>query len=182
MTAEEFAALFDAAEHSVFRLEARQAYAVPTDDASLTAFQEGRPRPERSVRTSPWLARIAATTAAGVAWSRVRVVDRPLTEYTRWELLAYVESQAVGEQISLVDLEIVDGTIDLRQDFWLFDGDTPHPQAVILHYTPDGQVEQREFVVDVTVVAELVRRRDAATLHAVPLNEFLAYLNGRGGA
>ena len=134
------------------------------------------------VRCQHSLARLATHEVPIAAPSRVRVVDWPLTEYTRWELLAYVESQAAGEQISLVDLEIVGGSLDLRQDFWLFDGDTPHPQAVILHYTPDGQVEQREFITDLTVVAELVRRRDAARLHAVPLNEFLAYLNGRGGA
>jgi len=179
VTAEEVDALFAAAEHSVFRLETRQTYAVPAEDETLTAFRDGRPRPERSVRTSPWLARIAAATAAGVVWSRVRVVEWPLTEYTRFELLAYVESQVAGEQISLVDRDMAS---DVDQDFWLFDGDTPHPRAVILHYSPDGHVEQREFITDSTVVSDLARRRDAASLHAVPLNEFLAHLNGRGGA
>ncbi|MBA3906733.1 MAG: hypothetical protein H0X35_08650 [Pseudonocardiales bacterium] len=180
MRAEEFSALFDAASHSVFRLETLQTYAVPADDASLTAFRTGTPRPERSVSTSPWLRRVAATTIAGVAWSRVRVVEHPLTEYTRWELLAYVESQAVGEQVHMVARSDVG---DLGPDFWLLDAGTPMARAVLMHYTPDGELVNRELVTDVDTVADLAARRDVAlTAEAISLNAFLAHLAGRGDA
>ncbi len=57
MTPEEFNAAFDSFRSSAFRLECLQAYAVSAEDARLRAFREGLPRPERSVRTSPWLGR-----------------------------------------------------------------------------------------------------------------------------
>lgn len=169
LTAAEFAALFDGTQASVFRLEARQDYAVPSDDASLNAFRTGGPRPERSVRTSAWLRRIAVTTAAGVDWSRVRVVAYPLTEYTRWELIGYVESQAAGERIDLTENTDITGP-----DFWLIDPDTPHACAVVMHYTADGDLAERELVTDADKVTELITRRNAAAANTISLNEFLA--------
>lgn len=179
MRAEEFNALFDAVSHTVFRLETLQTYDVPVDDASLVAFRTGTPRPERSVRTSPWLRRIAATTTAGVSWSRVRVVEHPLTEYSRWELLAYIESQAVGEQIHTVDRADVG---DCGPDFWLLDAGTPTACAVLMHYTPAGELVNRELVTDDVPLADLADRRDTALSDAVSLNGFLAHLAGRADA
>lgn len=171
MTGDDFNALFDAARSHVFRLEAQQTYAIPADDASLQAFRSGSARPERSVHTSPWLRRIALTTAQGVKWSRVRVVEHPLSEYTRWELLAYVESQAVGERIDLTDQAVTAGP-----DFWLFDADAPGARAVLMHYSPEGELSGRELVTDPGTVAALVSRRNAAAAGSLRLNEFLARL------
>lgn len=173
MTAEEFNALFDGARHTVFRLETLQTYAVSAEDASLRAFREGTARPVRSVATSPWLRRIAVTTAQGVEWSRVRVVEHPLTEYTRWAMLAYVESQAAGEHIAISET-VLDGP-----DFWLIDAGTSEARGVLMHYTPAGELLGREFV-DAALTG-LVARRDAARDGAVPLNEFLARLDVRTG-
>lgn len=174
MTSEEFNALFDNARHSVFRLECLQTYAVSADDASLAAFRTGAPRPERSVRTSPWLKRIAASTIAGVAWSRVRIVEFPLTEYTRWELIAFVESQATGEQVFVVEREQVG---DLGPDFWLLDQGAPDARAVVMHYAPDGRLEERELIDgDEIERRQLWRSRKLALKHAVPLNTFLSRL------
>ncbi len=119
MTSEEFNALFDAFHTTVFRLEGLPDYAVGGFDAErLAAFRDGKPMPERSVRTSPWLARIAVTTVNRKAWERVRVVDEPLTEYQRYELLAYQESQAAGEQIRVLTRSEAG---EWGSDFWLFD-------------------------------------------------------------
>lgn len=104
MTPDEFNAAFDTFRVSAFRLETLQQYAISAEDTALRAFREGLPRPERSVRTSPWMRRIATTTIAGKSWSRVRLVLHPLTEYVRYELISYVESVVVGEEIRLVDL------------------------------------------------------------------------------
>jgi len=166
VTPEQFTALFDAATRSVFRYEALQTYAMPTEDPSVIAFRTGAPRPERSVRTSPWLRRIAIQTAAGIDWSRVRVVTWPLTEYTRWELVGYVESQAAGEAISVVGDDLAVGV----PDFWLID----ESRAVLMNYGPEGQLVDRVLVTDPAEVAELadvaVRLRAAGQ----SLNEFLA--------
>ena len=75
----DFAACFDEFRVSAFRLETLRQYAVSAEDDRIAAFREHRPLPERSVRTSPWPRRIADTTAVGKHWSRVHVVDEPLS-------------------------------------------------------------------------------------------------------
>jgi hypothetical protein len=171
VTGEEFAALFDTFQHTAFRLECLQAYDVSAEEESVRAFRDGRPRPERSVRTSPWLRRIATTTAQGKQWSRVRVVAYPLTEYTRYELVGYVESQAAGERILLTDADQVG---DLGPDFWLFDAGTAATRAVLMRYTPDGHVDGFDLVTDYAELERLQHIQRTAEAHAVPLNEFLA--------
>lgn len=178
MTPEELSQLFDSAHASVFRLEKRQTYAVPADDASLVAFRTGSPRPERSVRTNAFLRRVAARTlTADVAWSRVRLVEWPLTEYTRWELLGYVESQAAGEEIRLVEAGAVEDVVVGVPDFWLFDAGTPDARAVLMRYAPDGRLLERELVADPAETARLATVKDQTLRGAVSLNEFLARLN-----
>lgn len=173
MDAASFDALFDSFTHATFRLESLQTYAVSAEDESLRSFREGTPRPERSVRTSGWLRRIALTTATGKSWSRIHLVRHPLTEYLRYELVAYVESQAVGEQIGLVDLDEYPELAASGPDFWLFDWSGDAPFAVIMHYTEDGQVLRREHVTDPARVVELDRTRRCVTEVAIPLNAYL---------
>jgi hypothetical protein len=106
VTPEEFDAAFDTFQTSAFRLETLQSYAVSAEDAWLRALREGLPRPERSIRTSAWLRRIAASTMAGKSWSRVRLVRHPLSEYLQYEIFSYIESTAVGEETRIVDLDL----------------------------------------------------------------------------
>jgi hypothetical protein len=167
----DFDALFDTFTHSAYRLETLPAYAVSQEDTALRSFLEGTPRPERSVRTSPWMRRIAVTTAAGKVWTRTRVHDTPLTDYQRFQLPAYLESQAVGDRTSLVDRTLVG---DLGPDFWLLDADTDHPYAAVMHYSRDGHFEGFDLITDLDQLAALAARREAAEAHAVPLPDFLA--------
>ena len=112
---------FDEFRVSAFRLETLRQYAVPAEDERIAAFREHRPLPERSVRTSPWLRRIADTTAAGKRWSRVHVVDEPLSEYVRFEMVTYRESAQAGEEIRIADRRADPALDALQTDFWLFD-------------------------------------------------------------
>lgn len=178
MTTGTFDALFDSFDHTAFRLEALPAYAVGGSEGErLHAFREGLPRPERSVRTSPWLARIAMTTAtAGKSWSRVRVVDTPLTDYQRYQMESLRESQAAGEEILVVTRTQVG---DVGPDFWLFDADTPGAHAVQLNYGPGGEFGGFQQV-PTDRLAEIHERRDRALAAAVPLNVFLAEGRSRG--
>jgi hypothetical protein len=177
VTPEELNQLFDSAHTSVFRLEKLQTYAVSADDPSLVAFRRGEPRPERSVRTNAFLRRVAVRTlTAGVAWSRVRVVEWPLTEYTRWELLGYVESQAAGEAIRLVDADLAEDIVAGEPDFWLFDAGTRDARAVLMHYAPNGRLVGREPVTDPAEVARLATVKDETVRRSASLNEFLARL------
>ena len=156
---------------TVFRWEALQHYDVAADEPSLVAFREGTPRPERSVRTSPWLARIATSTIAGKAWQRVRHVVEPLSEYLRWEFLAYVESQSAGEQITVH----TSPDTPAGPDFWLFDGESADQRAILMHYDAAGVPRRYELVEhDDPRFPGLVDVRDQVSAAAVPLNQFLA--------
>ena len=81
---------------SAFGLETLRAYAAPGEQDRLKAFRLRRPLPGRPAPASRWLARIAATTAAGKSWHRVRVLDRPLSEDECSRLLGYRECAGAG--------------------------------------------------------------------------------------
>ena len=123
-------------QHSAFRLETLPAYDVPDEAAELEAYRAGRPLAERSVRTMPWLAQMAATTAEGKQWQRLRLIGAEPTLYESWEVGRYVESQACGEQIRLLDR--ADHPDLSGRDFWLFDAGTPAAVAYLMRYDERG--------------------------------------------
>jgi hypothetical protein len=156
---------------AVWRWEGRQSYAIPSDEPSLVAFRDGTPRPGRSVRTSPWLARIATSTAAGKLWRRVRPVTEPLSEYVQWELLAYVESQAAGEEIRVLPVDGMTGP----EDVWVFDGDTTNDRyAIVMHYDADGSPLRFELVTGEGRVRNYLTMVGGLFDDALPLNAYLA--------
>lgn len=161
---------FDSFTATAFRLEARPAYAVAGETERIEAFRKGLPRPERSVRTSPWLARIAVTTIAGKRWQRVRVVSDPLTDYQRYQMASWIESQAAGEEIRIAPGRPFANV----HDFWLFDAGLPSSQLAVLRY--DGQC--RYLGADITAsdkaIVEHMAARDLALAHSLPLNRWLA--------
>ena len=171
MSPEDFDAHFNRFASSVFRLEVLQHYAGEED--RVEAFRLGLPRPERSVRTSPWLARIAVTTATeGKRWQRVRVVEEPLSDYTRYEMTSYVESQAAGEEIRIVPRGAGSPLIMLQHDFWLFDAGTPDEFALLMDYDTSGRFRDAELIANPGPRFE--QERDLALRWSVPLNEYLA--------
>lgn len=171
MTPDEFDAAFNTFNHSALRLEVLQTYAVSAEDEFARAFRKGLPRPERSLRTSPWLRRIATTTMAGKTWTRIRLVRHPLSEYLRHELLAYVESAAVGEDIRIVDLDKHPDLNDLGPDFWLFDAGTSREFAIVMDYDDTGALLGSRLAPDVDWCIE---HRDKALARSIYLAEYLA--------
>jgi hypothetical protein len=171
VTPEEFDASFDTFKTSAFRLETLQSYAVSAEDAWLRALREGLPRPERSIRTSAWLRRIAASTMAGKSWSRARLVRHPLSEYLQYEIFSYIESAAVGEETRIVDLGIYPHLKDLGPDFWYFDADEPGEFAIVMHYDADGNILHCERTTELSWCRE---QREAALSCSISLAEYLA--------
>ena len=177
MNWEDFDAHFDRFTHTVFRLETLQDYTAPGETERVEAFRRGLPRPERSVRTSPWLARIAVTTITEKKrWQRVRVVEEPLTGYTRYQMAGYAESQAAGEEIRIVRRTAAPALATLRRDFWLFDTATPGACALLLDYSPTGEWRGGELTTDPHALLELQAERDLALRWAAPLNEYLVQM------
>ena len=172
----DFAACFDTFRSTALRLETLQHYDAPAEYERITAFREGRPLPERSPRTSPWLRRVAETTAEGKRWSRVRLVEHPLSEYVRFELVTYLESQRAGEDIHLTDRQAHPALEALRTDFWLFDAETSQPFAALMDYDQQGRYLGAEVTSDPEAVRVCTAARDLALHHSVPLATYLARL------
>ena len=170
LTGDEFDALFDGVLRSAFRYEGLPVYAVDEEDADLAAWRAGRAMAERSVRTDPWLTRIARQTIMdGVDWCRVRHVTSPPSWYVAWETAGYIESQAAGERILLTGRRLWDGP-----DFWLLDGDTRRARAVIQTYDADGRWLRNELVpTGSRLVFELERVAAELMRVATPLNQWL---------
>jgi hypothetical protein len=170
----DFADCFNEFQVSAFRLETLRQYAVPEEDNRLAAWREHRPLPDRSVRTSPWLRNIAETTAAGKHWHRVHVVDEPLSEYVRFEMVAYRESAQAGEEIRITNRTVDPALEGLQADFWLFDAETNHPFAALMDYDHDGHYVDAQVTSDGPTISACIAARDLALHHSVPLAAYLA--------
>lgn len=169
MTIEEFLRLFAAFRLSAFRLETRQQYVVDEEAELVRAFREGRPAPP-STEMDEWLGEIRANTEAGKRMYRVHILERPLTDYVRWELSSYPANIVAGEEILAADRDSHPDLAGLHEDFWLFDD----RDLVALSYDDDG----RWLGVDPRPASDLDRyrhMRDTALRHAVPLEEYLAH-------
>jgi len=161
---------------SAFRLETLRAYAAPGEEDRLRAFRLGRPLPERPARTSRWLRRIAATTATGKSWHRVRVLDRPLSEYECYRLLGYRESAEAGEVIRIADRSSCPALAPLARDFWLFDADAARPFAALMNYDHAGEYLGAAVTTEPAVIMACVTARNLAQQYSVPLGAYLAAL------
>jgi hypothetical protein len=179
VTPEEFDAHFDRFAVNVVRLEILPAYDVGGAEAErLAAARAGSARPVRSVRTSPWLARIAVQTIQqGKAWTRVRVIDDPPTDYQVNELIGYGEAQAVGDEVLIAQRADVPDHDDIG-DFWLFDRNRPGEHAILMSYSDTGRWLGAERCDDPQVLSTLRRRLDEVMSRSTTLNEYLASRRG----
>jgi hypothetical protein len=168
----DFDGCFDRFRSSAFRLESLPLYSIPGDDEAITAWRSGRARPQFSVRTSPWAARLATTSMAGRTWRRVRAVDLPLSDYVRWEMAAYAESSVLGEEIRI--LRRSGEFTGLDRDFWLFDADTDEPFAIAMVYDEEGRQGEHRLVEDPETLGSYSRLARRTWASGVPLNDFVA--------
>lgn len=169
MNAEEFGKLFESFRSSAFRLETLPEYLVPQDVEPLRIFREGKPQPAWH-KERPWLATVRKAAARGARMQRVRLVQRPLTDYQRFQFSwGYTENSAAGEEIAILDHEPAGM---LRQDYWLFDDEL----VVVLEYDDAGRFLRP---VAVTQVAPYRRCRDLALASAMPFDAYLARMEDR---
>src|SRR4051812_1234147 len=154
-------------ERSVFRLETLNSYTAPGEADMLRTFSEGRPMPPRGPDTDPWLRMVADSVQAGRSWSRVHVLDRPLSDYLRFELLGYRGNVAAGEDVRIADrADVPESLSTLTSDFWLLDDAI----AVIVEYDEDGRRLSMEPTRD---VGGFIHQRDLAVEHSIPLLDYL---------
>jgi hypothetical protein len=161
---------------SAFRLETLRAYAARGEQDRVRAFRRGLPLPGRPAEASRWLARIAAATAAGKSWHRVRVLDRPLSEEECSRLLGYRGCAGAGEVIRIADRSACPALATLARDFWLFDADTARPFAALLNHNHAGEYLGAAVTTEPAVITACVTARNLAQQHSVPLSAYLAAL------
>jgi hypothetical protein len=151
---------------SAFRLELRQVYTMPGEAEELRRFRGGEQPPPGY--HYGWLDTVAGARQAGKTMRRVRVVQRPLTDYTRYEFAwGFAYNVQAGEDIRVLDLTGRPGPALPDHDFWLFDEST----VVKLLYRADGTQIGRELAEDPDLAAYL-GWRDAAWDAAVPFRDY----------
>ncbi|WP_067535869.1 DUF6879 family protein [Nocardia crassostreae] len=112
--------LFGEARKSVFHLEVRDTYAVPSESEPFRRFLAGEPRrPDEGWEA--WSSLIGACRSRGVTVSRVRVVTVPHSDYQRWLLTETPDNIAAGEDIRYLPRHLVGPDQAPADDFWLLD-------------------------------------------------------------
>jgi hypothetical protein len=164
---EDLGRLFTTFRHSAFRLEMMPAYLIDSEAESFRLWREGQPEPAwRSER--PWLATVRSAVARGASMQRVRIVQRPLSDYIRFEFdWGYPANIEAGEDIRVLELGPGEAFPYVADDFWLFDDET----AVWMDYDEHGRFVGPVLADDPTGYR---RMRDYALDRAVPFTDYRA--------
>ncbi len=176
MTVEELLDLFEGATCSVFRLETLPVYAVGWEDERLQPFLATGQLPPPDADRLAFVHRIQQRTGRGVAWSRVHIVEQPLTDYLRYELAAYAENEQGGEQVWIADRAASPDLFSLTEDFVLVDDKV----GVWFRYDADGHLLGYERVT-ATDLDRCRQQRDLALAHAVRLADYSPTSEGANG-
>lgn len=128
-----------------WRFEGRDVYAVGGEEDRIATFLRGDPLPHKTRENNSWIATVEDVRARGASIGRVRVVGRPVTDYTRFEFAAYPDNIAAGEDVQAIAREALDPAWSEVPDFWLFDDTT----VFVQHFDEDGQFLGAEQAHDV---------------------------------
>jgi hypothetical protein len=167
---EEFDQPFQTFEHSAFRLEALDRYAVPIEEEPVRRFLAGEP--VDLAWLTPYLTLVQHARAAGKRFQRVRVVSEPLidNDYLRYEFAYYPHTIAAGEEIRILPRYQAEALELPDRDFWLFDSRL----VALMRFDREGHLHGVELTDDPQVVAHCCFWRDAALHHAIAFERYVA--------
>lgn len=171
LPAADFGQLFADFRASAFRLELLPAYRTPEEEAELAAYRSGEAPSAELGGDTEWRSLLRAGRAAGKRFSRLHVVQSPLSDYLRYECeWGYAFNSALGEDIRILDLSEVDyaGSLPPR-DYWLFDDQS----GVWQFYDEQGRYQGAELARS-EEVEQLSRWRQELTGIAVPFEQYWA--------
>ncbi len=165
---EEFNGLFETFQHTAFRLETLDRYAVPEEDEALRRFLAGEAADPSCFAS--WFTLVRTATATGKTIQRVHLVSEPLTDYLRYEFAYYQHSTAAGEDVRVLPRARAQGFDLPGRDYWLFDS----RRAALMRFDDDGRFYGVELTEDPQTVARCCYWRDVALHHAVPYDRYIA--------
>lgn len=164
---EKFGELFSTFERSAFRLETLDRYTIAEEQEAFRAFLAGEPWPEAH-RHAPWARTVAELTGQGKRMYRVHIVNRPLSDYLRFEMAwGYHRNQEAGEEFFILDTTGRPNPLAGVPDFWLFDEAT----TVTMNYSDIGEFLGAEILPEGRA-AEYVELRERALADAEPFREW----------
>ncbi|MEV0035130.1 DUF6879 family protein [Streptomyces sp. NPDC050804] len=168
---DEFDRLFTRFEHTAWRLEIRSRYASDEPTETYAQFTRGEPVDWEGV-DAEWCAERREQTALGKRFERVRVVDAPPTAGQLYLLDNARRNSAVGERIFSLRRADAERLGLPSEDFWIFDSRL----VALLNFDDADNLVDVELITEPAAVLRYAMARDAATHHAVPYEEFAAWL------
>lgn len=160
---------------SAWRVEALQHYTVLGDEVRQRAFRAGDPLPPPRQAKQDDLALITQLHEAGRTIGRIHVVDRPLSDYVRYELAVYPENVAAGEEVRIADRSLYPELGEITADFVIFDAEAGSDTAVVLFdYDDAGLVHGYRIATHPGTIERCREQLDLAYAYSVPLADFLA--------
>jgi hypothetical protein len=166
--------LYRTCSASAWRLEVLQHYTGTADEERQRAFHAGEPLPPPGPGKLSSMALISRLRQAGRQVGRVHVVSRPLSAYVRYELAAYAENVAAGEDIRIAEKSLYPELGSITQDFAIFDEETPQAAVVFFDYDGAGLIRGYRVTDDAETVERCRRQRELAFARSVPLADFTA--------
>lgn len=131
---------FDSFTKEAFRLETLPEYKVDSEQGEYEIFLKTG---ELNIPYDDvWLTRVRHFRSTGRIVRRVHIIDRPLTDYLRYEFAVYRFTVAAGEDVRIMDLTNESNPGLPAHDYWLFD-DTA---VVRMDYSSDGTQLGRELL------------------------------------
>jgi hypothetical protein len=151
-------------EHTAFRLEVRSRYNPSYEGESLRKFLAGEPYDLSWMQE--WLRMVREAAAAGRRFSRVRVVDPPMSDWARYSHALSAHNVAAGEDIRYLPRSDAAGLPD--HDYWLLDSS----MLVVMRFDEADRFTGGELVQDPARIVAANYWRDAAWHKAVRRDDF----------
>lgn len=144
----------------------RDRYNSPRETESFRKFMVGEP--DDLAWHQNWLAMIREATAEGRRFCRVRVVNLPLSDYSRFGLWMSQFANEAGDDIRYLSRGQAEATDLPRHDYWLFDS----RKLTKMHFGDDDRFLGGEVITDPATIVQHNYWRDVAWHHAVRRNDF----------
>jgi hypothetical protein len=162
---------WDNLQRRAWRLEVQQAYTMPGEREMFERFRRGETPP--ADHRYPWRDEVERNVKAGMYMGRVHVVQRPVSDYLRFQATwAYELTVPVGEDVRILDLSTAPNPGLPDEDFWILDD-----SVVRMLFRPDGTQIGRKLVEDSAELPRYEKYMELAIANSMPFSEWWSSLD-----